>query len=570
MRAELRAASAAEAHEAGLDRSVRRRRGVFYTPADLAGRLVDLALEGWPGDAVGADSAPNLCRAAAPRVCDPAAGGGAFLLAAADRLAARGLDRRTVVAELLWGADVDAEAVAIARDALAGWAGLPPGAAEIDVLSRHLAVADALTEGPAIWPERPPAGFDLVVGNPPFLGQLERRTARRADELASLRHRMGDVVAPYADAAALFLVEAVRLAAPGGQVVLVLPESVLSARDARPARAEVGRRAALRGCWTAVERVFTASVDVCAPVLSVAAPQTLPASGRTIRRWAGRAADEQVPVVLSATEADELRRGGSWSGVLVAAADRAAPAVRLAGDRGTLADLAVATAGFRDQFYGLVGHVVEATDGDGEAGARANLVTSGAVDPLHLRWGATPVRFGGARWTAPTVDLDALEVGDPRLSRWGRQRLVPKVLLATQTRVLEPVVDVDGRWWPSVPTIAITPNTAHRTERLWRLAAVLLAPPITAWALSRHRGAALDRDALKLSATEVLAVPLPADHAAWIRGAQQAAAAQAASVRGDSERWLELLDGAARCMTEAYEAPIEVFDWWQARRPGWR
>jgi len=52
-----------------LSRARRRELGAFYTPSDVADRLVERALpEG------------------APVVCDPACGDGAFLLAAARRL----------------------------------------------------------------------------------------------------------------------------------------------------------------------------------------------------------------------------------------------------------------------------------------------------------------------------------------------------------------------------------------------------------------------------------------------------------------------------------------------------
>ena len=149
-------------------------------------------------------------------------------------------------------------------------------------------------------------------------------------------------------------------------------------------------------------------------------------------------------------------------------------------------------------------------------------MTVGLIDPLHGRWGTAATRFAGHRWVAPVVDLDAVARADPRLARWADARLVPKVVLATQTRVLEPLVDLDGRWWPSVPTIAVTPRSGDPGE-LWAIAAVLAAPAVSAWALAHYRGTALTRDALKLSATQVLELPLPVDDAAWADGARLAA-----------------------------------------------
>ena len=94
-------------YEAGLDKGVRQRQGAFYTPPDVADGVVAIAVL---DDAI---APPRL-----PTICDPAAGGGAFLLAAARRLATLGHSRRTILRDLLWGADIDAEAVAVARAAL--------------------------------------------------------------------------------------------------------------------------------------------------------------------------------------------------------------------------------------------------------------------------------------------------------------------------------------------------------------------------------------------------------------------------------------------------------------------
>ena len=529
------------AYLADLDRAERRRAGAFYTPAGLAAGLVRLAL----GDAP-----------AGVRVCDPAVGAGAFLLAAADLLAAAGLGRRRIVEELLWGVDLDPGAVDVCRRALVAWAAEGGEVAE----PRHVVVGDGLA-GLESWPDAPAAGFDAVVGNPPFQSQLGRATARDAVRAANLRTRFGEILTPYVDTAALFLVAATRAVAPGGRVVLVLPESVLSARDAGPARAAALSSCHMAGFWWAGAHLFDALVDVCAPVLERGGHPS-----RVVSRWKGAEVEPAAPATL---DADEAPRGGSWGSLLAPEDGPAGP--RLEG-AGVLGDLARATAGFRDQFYGIAAHVREAaTRVAAPAGdRRARLVTSGLVDPLHLRWGAAPSRFAGRRWDAPEVDLASLEAADPRLARWGHERLVPKVLLATQTRVLEPVVDVDGSWWPSVPTIAVVPTGSAGPDDLWAIAAVLAAPPVSAWALDRHRGTALGRDAVKLAATQVLDLPLPGDRTGWARGAAAARDAQHAATGGDAARWRRALVELGRAMTEAYDATPAIFEWWRDRLPPWR
>ena len=464
----------------------RRALGAFYTPADVADRLVARVLP--PGT---------------PRVCDPACGDGAFLLAAARHLHERGIARRTIAADLLWGIDVDPTAVEAASDAIAAWAGASPGA--------HLTVADGLDH--VGWS----AQFDAVVGNPPFLNQLELATAR------TTAHRWPAIAGPYADTAFLFVLAALELVRDGGRVCLIEPQSIVSARDARTIRDEITRRAALVGMWTCDESIFDASVRVCAPVLVKGARST-----GHVARWTGREFRDAAAARV---------QGSTWSAALT----RDVPMIDFAHD-GRLGDLVTATAGFRDQFYGLAPYVVDRADSD-----LPQLVTCGAIDPNRSRWGDRPLRFAGRRWMHPRVDADRIAPGS--LRRWVQDRLTPKVVLATQTRVLEAAVDTEGQWVPSTPVVAVH---AQRDD-LFRVAAVLSAPPVSAWAASSYAGVALAADAIKLSARQVLEIPLPSDHRRWNEAAH--------ALQRDE------LAHAARLMTAAYGADDTVFDWWEGRLP---
>ena len=99
--------------------------------------------------------------------------------------------------------------------------------------------------------------FDVIVGNPPYLSQLAASTTRGG----SSRHGGG----PYADVAAEFVALAGRLVRPaGGRIGLVLPQSILSSRDAAAVRAELDRRATITWSWWSPGHVFDAQVHVCA------------------------------------------------------------------------------------------------------------------------------------------------------------------------------------------------------------------------------------------------------------------------------------------------------------------
>ena len=71
----------------------------------------------------------------------------------------------------------------------------------------------------------------MVVGNPPFLNQLESATANDRAVAALIRAHLGESVQRYADLAAAFMLLAVSITRPDGRASLVLPQSFLTAHD---------------------------------------------------------------------------------------------------------------------------------------------------------------------------------------------------------------------------------------------------------------------------------------------------------------------------------------------------
>jgi hypothetical protein len=470
-----------------------RKQGAHYTPAALAERLVAMAVQGTK-------------LGARPMVVDPACGGGAILLAAGRHLVAHGVPVDVVARELLWGADVDPLAAAVTDVAIALWSrGTVPA-------TGHVVGADALVAGRRIWPTPPPAGFDLVVGNPPFQGQLARSTARSAEAQAKVRARFGEAMGPYADTAALFLLAGVELARRGGRVALVQPRSIAAARDAGPVREALAVKARLVDLWAPRTKQFAANVHVCIPVLAVGRRDPAP----------------------------------DWTGGL-AVAD-GVPAVGL-GRREVLGSMATAMAGFRQHYYGLVPHVREA----GKGRPAAPLVTSGLLEVGGSAWGRRPVRFAGAEWQRPAVDRRAVARDTPEVGTWLEQLRRPKVLVASQTKVVEAAVDRDGAWVPCTPVVSVVPR---RKADLDLVAAALCAPPAAAWAAARAAGTGLSPGSIRMSTDLALAVPLPRDAAGWRRAAR-------ALAKGDLDAFAVEATAAHRLPRGEAEA---VLDWWQARR----
>jgi hypothetical protein len=493
------------------DRGPTRRKttGAYYTPAALVDRVLDAALT------------PLLAGGAPPSVCDPACGSGLFLVGAAERLARASSGSRADAALCVHGADISPAAVAVARLSLWLWCG---GAADPAAIARRVRVADALLDS-TLAQER----FDAVVGNPPFLNQLGSATAVSRSRAAAHAARSGAGARGYAAASADSHALATRLTRPGGYVAMVQPQSLLAARDAGPARASALSRAALVGLWAEPAdgpRHFAAGVRVCIPVLRVR-PDAAPDPSPSRAPWAPR---------------------------LAAARGLPDPAFAAGG---TLADVATATADFRDQYYGLRDALHERLR---PTPSCPMLVTTGLIDPAACLWGTRPARLLGGPRANPCADLSRL---DPAMRRWAAQRLVPKVLLATQTRVLEAWADERGEALPVVPLITILPR---RPADLWRLAAAVSSPVAAAWAATHYAGAGLSADAIKLSARQTLQIPVPRPGAAWDRAAElfrSACASPSAPERAAD------LTRAAEAMVEAFQVPppdaAHLMRWWAQR-----
>ena len=377
--------------------------------------------------------------------------------------------------------------------------------------------ADALTTP---WPSQQ---VDLVIGNPPYLSQMAAATTR-----GGTSSRGGG---PYADAAVEFLALAGELVDPdGGRVVLVLPQSLLASRDATAIRTSIGERATMVWSWLSDRQVFDAQVHVCVLAFEF-----------------GRA------------EPDERR--SNWSHVVTSR--RGVPVVpdglateTLLGDRASL------NANFRDEYYGMIPAVGDHTTGP-------QLVTSGLIDPGHSWWGERPITFAKQRFDRPRIDRDQL---DDRMVEWSRRRLVPKVLVANQTRIVEAVCDPDGHWLPAVPVLGVYPTGAHWDDgehrpvdvlahAAWEIAAVLTSPLASAWLWHRGAGTGLSADTIRLSPVTLAALPWPSG---------DLSAAVAALARGDVRAC-----GAGVDRAYGIDDDTELFGWWsslleriETRQPG--
>lgn len=520
-----------------------REKGVWFTP-----RVLAEALTRW--------AAGFLAPEGHPTCLDPACGGGAFLLSAAELLRERGVAPLDVVEHHLVGIDIDERALAVTRAALVAWARNAGARRDpVPVLVHGDALLSPLAESISV---------DLVVGNPPFQSQLASATALDVARRRSLHAQHGRAAA-YTDTAWWFLLACSGWLREGGVGCLLQPQSILGSRDAGPVRRALVERDLLAGLWWDDSRWFDASVQVCAPVVRVAANKGV------VRRATG------IPVVDHGT----VRRGNGDSFSPLVASLLGVPSVDIgpgatphSPNRSTVGELARVTAGFRDEYYGLVGAIVDSergpTAGSAEPGLPARggtgapLITVGHVDPAVVRWATRPVRIAKATRLAPRVDPAKL---DARLARWVAARQRPKLLVASQGRVVEAAADPEGDMVPLTPLISVEPD--DNTD-IWRLLAVLLAPPVSAHLATERVGTGLGVGSIRLSASDVAGVPLPRPGDAWLAAAGLLAGVSRGAGVGDQERH-DCLDEVGRLMCVAYEldatATRDVVEWWRSRQP---
>ncbi|MEM1183770.1 MAG: hypothetical protein AAGI53_02100 [Planctomycetota bacterium] len=422
---------------------------------------------------------------------------------------------------------------------------------EIKRLTREYQFFHWHLEFPKIFSDQA-QGFDVVLGNPPFLNQLESATVAQRGPAAMLQVITGGAVRGYTDLSATFLLRSIQLCRPGGRVALVQPQSLLAAKDAGSVRSAVLEDASLASLWISNEHVFDdANVFTCAPTLHRGGRRS-----RRVERSSTRAFTRLPPLEV---DSDLLRSEETWAHV--AAAALGIPEFEFESN-GTIGDVATATADFRDQYYGLDGFLVEGADvsEDDADTLYPPLATTGLIDLAACNWGRRPTRVLKRTWSAPRIDLERMQ-REGTLAQWIASRRVPKVILATQTKILEVYVDESGRYVPSLPLITVVPIR----DDLWRVAAALASPVCAALAMQRYSGAALSAQAIKLSATQALRLPIPANTSRWTKATEFLRAAQGSDAgrRSMALREFGKASIAAFAVPDGQAAPL--MDWWARR-----
>lgn len=192
----------------------RRASGSYYTP-------------GWAADAIAQTLVFGVLRgrgrpgaALSLTVLDPAAGAGAFPVAAVEAIAhaaGEGEDdndiRRAAARDCIFATEMDPLAAEACRLALWLSASRPGRTAALP--AHHIQIGDALAEPP------PPGAFDIVLGNPPWGVKLS------ADQAAALSLAAPYALAGHRDSFLYFLHLAQHAARDDGAIGMLVPDVLL-------------------------------------------------------------------------------------------------------------------------------------------------------------------------------------------------------------------------------------------------------------------------------------------------------------------------------------------------------
>ena len=227
--------------QVGVDKVLRRLRGVHYTPTHLVSSVFE-----------------ELELKSKVRVFDPAMGAGVWLRTWLDQWLSSGVRNILDGIGQLYGFDIDPLAVAVTRFLL--WKATFWDLDAVGVLTRQLRTADAcLVQAKDVWSECE-NGFDLIVGNPPWLflsgrgspvAQYRRMGQPKLAE--SYQNWITRVAKQYPefskgckDLAKWFVGLSLQQLATHGQLALVLPESLVRLPRYRDVRFKLASAGSVR------------------------------------------------------------------------------------------------------------------------------------------------------------------------------------------------------------------------------------------------------------------------------------------------------------------------------------
>ncbi len=428
-------------------------------------------------------------------------------------------EKHAIVEQNLFGVDIDADALGMARRRLAfellahaayddagRFATLPDLAANLRqgnaVLSRVIDSDDALSPAQDFdWRAEFPAlrdahgafaGFDAVLANPPYVDS-ERMINEGQRALREQLARRWPSARGNWDLFIVFMELGLALTAPHGTMAFLTPDKWL----AKPFGAAFRARH-----LDAIERVVALGRGVFEHALVDAIV--------TVFRPAGCASIETArldqDVLTSLARAPKRELDASWTLDALLSLHYAFVR-RLAHAHGTLGELiACENACATSDAYALAPCIEEAR-GAFDARRHYRVVNTGTLGRYVSRWGVKPMTYLGQRYAEPVVERERFEAAFA--NRYRAKAAAKKVIVKGLTH-LDATLDLAGDTIPGKTTLILRADD----DALLKFAAAVLNCPLAAFVTRARFGASSYNGGVAFTKAMIDAIPVPRDESA--------------------------------------------------------
>jgi len=509
---------------------LRHRDGIFYTPPVIARHIVAQAIGRWLADwkaEIGLDRPGMLADAKAwdayravfskIKVVDPACGQGAFLNEVFDYLCREGraIDRildtlrggqatrfewdTHVLANNIFGVDKDRQAVDAAKRCL--WLKTADCREGSGCLNITIRAGNALIKSAAVagdlafdWNEAFPevfqtGGFDVVVGNPPYVDS-ETMTRAWPAERAYLGRHFRQTRGNW-DLYIAFLELGCDLLSASGYLSFITPDKWISKDFGGETRKRI--LPGLRCLLPVGREVFEgAAVD---SLIVVAGAQ--PAEMLDVMSL-----DDGRITVRATVAKTGLRAAGGFGALISRHADmlreiEASSPVRL----GDIADVENACA--TSDAYTLGALLSDAGSPQGyQASMHYKVANTGTLGRYVFRWGGTAMRYLGADYMFPVVGRRSFQAG---LGAAYRRRAASPKLVVKGLTLLEAALDADGSYVPGKSTLVVP----HDDPDTLKFLAAILNSRIASFYVKQKYACASYNGGVNFTRDMLNAIPIP-------------------------------------------------------------
>lgn len=470
--------------------------GSYYTPTAIVNNMIHGVLR----------HLPTRSHSTPITILDPACGGGAFLLAAYQQLLQcqpyplSYEQRKELLLNSFFGVDIDPQAIAVTKlslylQLLIGEA--KPCTTPLPDLSQNIVCGNAIMG--LDWSEAFPVatkagGFDVVVGNPPYLDS-EWMTVALPEWRRYCAHHYQTAVGNW-DLFCVFIEKGLELCRQEGLMSFVVPNKLASAAYAAETRSLLTRDNQLLSIhdYSQASAFSVAVYPLVVTVQKTVSQCPAPVEFSIMQMSDRHPIVERLHPLDYALYADHPQK--PW---LIPTLHHTIDwLTQLSHQFPPLADVAqvtgAATVAEAYAMRSLLQNQPTPQAGD------LRMVNSGTLDRYRWLWGEKPLRYLGASYLYPVI-VRSHTKQLPK-TRW-HQATQPKIIVAGMTRQLECALDSTGSILAGKST-----SVVRSTLDLRYLLAVLNSPLIHLYFVSRFGGNRLQGGYLRVGPPQLKQLPM--------------------------------------------------------------